>query len=132
MTSQISTANDCAETSYTTPKGLEFSLYCNQDQTDVGDIDNAGADTVEDCLNQCSMHPLVPCGAAAFDSTAFKCYFKTTNVRAAGAVARDGWTLGVANKAQYQPLPSECTNNGENQTAQNGLAFIVYCNQIVA
>jgi hypothetical protein len=78
------------------------------------------------------MHLEKLCGAAAFDSTAFKCYFKTTNVTAVGAVPRDGWTLGIANRTQYQSLPVACTNNGKNETAQNGLAFTVYCNQQVA
>ncbi|KAH9206947.1 hypothetical protein DL95DRAFT_484425 [Leptodontidium sp. 2 PMI_412] len=121
----------CAETSYTTPKGLQFSLFCDQDRTNVGDIDNAGADNVEDCLNQCSMHPGKACGTAAFDSTAQKCYFKNTTVTEVGAVVREGWTLGVANRTQYQPLPTECSNNGANQKAQNGLNFTVYCNQTV-
>ncbi len=128
MTS-TSTAITCAESSYTSPKGLQFSLYCNQDQTNIGDIGSVGADTDEDCLNQCSTHPAQACGAAAFDSTARKCYFKDTNVTAVDAVTRDGWILGIANKTQYQPLPLACTNNGGNQTAQNGLNFTIYCDQ---
>ncbi|KAH8594156.1 hypothetical protein B0O99DRAFT_712999 [Bisporella sp. PMI_857] len=127
-----STANSCAEASYTTLKGLQFSLYCNQDQTDIGDIDHAGADTVEDCLNLCSVHAGTACGAVGFDSINLQCYFKTINVTAAGAVSRDGWILGIANSTQYQPLPFDCMNSGQNQTAQNGLAFTVYCNQNAA
>ncbi|PVH68865.1 hypothetical protein DL98DRAFT_522493 [Cadophora sp. DSE1049] len=129
--SSTASASLCAETSYTSPKGLQFSLYCDQDRTSVGDIDNAGADNVEDCLNQCSMHPGKACGAAAFDSTARKCFFKNSTITEVGAVTREGWTLGVANRTQYQPLPTECSNNGANQQSQNGLNFTVYCDQTV-
>lgn len=129
--SSTSSASSCAETSYTSPKGLQFSLYCDQDRTTVGDIDNAGADNVEDCLNQCSMHPAKACGAAAFDSTARKCFFKNSTITEVGAVAREGWTLGIANRTQYEPLSTECSNNGANQEAKNGLTFTLYCDQTV-
>ncbi|KAH7418529.1 hypothetical protein BKA64DRAFT_762889 [Cadophora sp. MPI-SDFR-AT-0126] len=131
MKTQTSSASFCAETSYTAPKGLQFSLYCDQDRTSVGDIDNAGADTVEDCLKQCSLHAGKACGAAAFDSTARKCYFKKSTITEVGAVTREGWILGVANRTQYQSLSTECSNNGGSQSAQNGLNFTVHCNQTV-
>ncbi|KAK0124611.1 hypothetical protein ONS95_009560 [Cadophora gregata] len=129
--SATASASTCVETSYSSPKGLQFSLYCDQDRTSVGDIDNAGADNVEDCLNQCSMHSGKACGAAAFDSTARKCYFKNSTITEVGAVRREGWTLGIANRTLYQPLSMECTNNGANQKVQNGLNFTVYCDQTV-
>ncbi|KAG4433819.1 hypothetical protein IFR05_010701 [Cadophora sp. M221] len=121
----------CANTSYTTPKGLQFSLYCDQDRTGVGDINNAGADNAEDCLNQCSMHAGKACGTAAFNATARECHFKNMTATAIGAVVREGWILGVANRTQYQALPTECSNNGASQKAQNGLGFTVYCDQTV-
>src|SRR6187402_1307105 len=131
MTSSTTSAIDCGETSYITPKGLGFSLHCNSDQTDIGDINNAGADNVEDCMNQCSTHPFQLCGAAAFDSTTFKCFFKNASVTSDGAVTRNGWLLGIANETQLQPLSETCSNSGQTQTAQNGLGFTVYCNQTV-
>lgn len=121
----------CAEPIYTSPKGIQFSLYCDSDRTSAGDIDNAGADNVEDCMNQCSMHPGKACGAAAFDSGARKCFFKNITITEVGAVAREGWILGIANRTQYENLPTECSNNGGKQTTKNGLDFTVYCDQIV-
>lgn len=129
MTSSSSTASNCAETSYTTPGGMQFSLYCNKDQTGLYDIDNMGADTVEACLDRCSQHSAHVCGAAAFDTTKLECFFKNRNATMAGTNRRDGWILGVANETQLQPLPLACTNNGQNQAAQNGLSFTVYCGQ---
>lgn len=119
----------CAEPSFTSSKGLQFSLYCHQDLPGTGHIGNAGADNVEDCLNQCSMHPANACGAAAFDSIARRCYFKDTTVTEATLLPREGYTIGVANRTQYQSLPTTCTSNGANRKAQNGLEFTVYCDQ---
>lgn len=132
MVLRRSASSDCSNSSYTTPEGLQFSVYCGKDQTGIGDVNNAGADTVEDCLNQCSTHAGSACGAAAFDSNLRKCYFKSANITANGAVDRAGFTLGVANRTQYQPITASCDNNGQTQKADNGLGFTVYCDQTVA
>jgi hypothetical protein len=131
MASSTTSAISCNETSYTTPKGLGFSFYCNSDQTDIGDIDNAGADNVEDCMNQCSTHPDRLCGAAAFDSTTLRCFFKNASVTSDGAVTRDGWLLGIANETQLQPVAGTCSNDRQTQTTQNGLEFSIYCDETV-
>lgn len=131
MVSLRSTFYNCSDSSYTTPKGLQFQLYCNKDRTNIGDIGNVGTDTVEECLDQCSTHAGGACGAAAFDSDLRKCYFKSANITATGAVDREHWTLGVANKTQYKPLSGTCNNNGQTQKANNSLPFTVYCGQTV-
>jgi len=120
----------CAETSYTSVEGLEFTLYCKQDATGLGDINNTGADSPEKCMDLCSQHPLSLCGAAAFDSNESRCYFKNTNITARSSNDRDNFVLGVAKAAQLAPYESKC-DNVQNQTAKNGLDFMVYCNQIV-
>jgi hypothetical protein len=131
MASSTTSAISCNETSYTTPKGLGFSLYCNSDQTNIGDIDGAGADNVEDCLNQCSTHPNHLCGAAAFDTTTLQCFFKNSSVTSDGAVTRNGWLLGIANETQLQPIAGTCSNDGQTQKTQNRLAFSISCDQTV-
>lgn len=116
-------------TSYTTPKGLTFSLYQDLDQTGVGDMSHNGVDNIQQCLDQCAMLSGQLCGAAAFDSTTNQCFYKNSNVTENGAVSRTGWTLAIANRIQIQQLPLTCTNNGQTEATQNGLNFTVYCNQ---
>lgn len=124
------TSKECNGT-YTTAKGLQFSTYCEQDIS--GDFDEAGADNLEDCLQQCSIHPSIPCREVVFDSKKFKCFFKNSNATSEDLIPTKGrgLTVGIANSTQYQPLLKECTNNGQKQISKNGLEFIVYCDQDV-
>ncbi|CAG8981257.1 hypothetical protein HYALB_00003855 [Hymenoscyphus albidus] len=120
------------DASYTTRNGLNFSLYQDLNQINVSDIGNGGADSIEECLEKCSLLYLNTCGAAAFDASAKKCFYKDTNVTVAGAISHGSWTLGVANRTQLQQLPPTCNNSGKTQTTRNGLNFSVYCYQDMA
>jgi hypothetical protein len=123
------TAITCSEATYTTPEGLQFALYCNEDQTGLGDLSNVGTDTVDECMEQCAQRAGGGCGAAAFDTSEHRCFLKNNTITHEGATDRDGWILGVANSTQLEPLPSGCSNNGGNETTQNGLPFTIYCDQ---
>ncbi|CAG8951074.1 hypothetical protein HYFRA_00006472 [Hymenoscyphus fraxineus] len=109
-------------TSYTT-------LYQDLDRIGVGDIGNDGADSIQECLDKCSMFSIDTCGAAILDTMTRKCFYKNSNVTGLGAVFREGYIMGIANRSQIQQLPSICNNNGQTQITQNGLKLSVYCDQ---
>lgn len=127
----------CDKTNYTSTQGLEFSLSCNQDQTNIGDFLNMGAQTMEECMELCAQTPGQTCAGAAFDSTQLQCFIKNSKIDEHTPVTRNGWVLGVANAAQIQSLTSsssaKCTSSvaGKNQTTKNGLGFQVLCEQDV-
>ena len=125
-------SGDCPGTTLHTAAGLNFTVYCGLDATNIGDISNTGVDSLDDCLDRCARHVGTPCGAAAFDGNTQRCFFKNATVTASDASARDGWTLGIADPAQLQPLSTGCGGaGGRQEMAENGLNFTVYCYQDV-
>ena len=129
MASRTTTAISCAETSYTTVEGLQFTLYCNSDTPD-NDIAHTGANDVKECLELCTQFNGKLCGAVAFDSNGLNCYLKDSAVTKRMIKRVDGWILGIANSTQLQPLSSDCPGiNTKNQTSRNGLDFKIICDQ---
>lgn len=125
------TASQCNETSYTTPMGLHFNVYCGSNILGY-DIRSAPGSNLEDCMFQCSLGQAPrgqgPCQAVSYNLNTSTCWFKDGNATAQKLRVDNVINTGVANPSQFQPLDLACPFRDQSlQNVSNGMTFEINC-----
>ena len=113
-------------TTWTTPNGLDFGVYCFTDFHGADLSRNTGTD-LGDCMDQCST--LIPlCYGVTYDGT--YCWFMDKGVNQAGLYTTNDTHTGLANLTQLAPLDTHCPfANMSNLTTSVGYQFQIECGE---
>ncbi|KAF2101666.1 hypothetical protein NA57DRAFT_53617 [Rhizodiscina lignyota] len=131
-----SSDSECPDT-YQTISGLDFDMYCGQNQPFWDLVPQAGGaaittteNTMEDCMDRCATErPL--CFGVAFNFDAGVCWFKNdtfTYLPSAASNSSDT-NLAVARNSELQPYDTACPFKNGTVQEENGLNFTIHCNQ---
>lgn len=126
--------DNCTNGTYTTPNGLEFEKKCGFDTSAEVLFEpqkwGLTVESIEDCMDECSMAYGGICGAASYNLVKKECSLKK-----AGKESRDingtfedrDVIIAFTNKAQVQPLNMDCPGNGTEMYTKNGMPYTVLC-----
>ena len=126
-----SSNSSCPSDNYKASTNMTFDTHCNSLPTPSSDsIANPSANSLEDCLNQCSMNPDVLCAAALYEVNSTTCYFFGNGTSFSDSHSNQNYQWGTAIDADVQPIPETCNGPSglQSQTASNGMTFQIFCN----